>query len=308
MTDDTHLIEQLRDAMHAHTDDAEVPDRFVEHARRTARRRTARRAAAAGVPLLTAAGLATALVAGGGWSRGSPRTASVPQVSVGAGQAHDAAFVVGKVKADVAADGHHGIVTSGIYYPHGQVSPRGALTHLAGKQGGQYTYTAPDGAVYWHSDSTTSPFEESDVWLPTTDGRYMWTGLLINGAQRTYSEGRRVVASPFSLGPRPNIVSRPSAVRRALQDGRFSLTGTTTIDGTRAITLSATLPATKLVSSERLVLYVDAQTYQPLRTADGYARRFGLTVEDWLPATSENIAKAKDRAIPAGYTRVARAY
>ncbi len=29
----------------------------------------------------------------------------------------------------------------------------------------------------------------------------------------------------------------------------------------------------------------------------------GPYVADWLPATSENIAKAKDASIPAGYTK-----
>lgn len=52
-------------------------------------------------------------------------------------------------------------------------------------------------------------------------------------------------------------------------------------------------------------LYVDALTYQPLRTvtvADGNPSPY---VADWMPATPGNIAKAKeDEPIPVGYTKV----
>jgi hypothetical protein len=55
-------------------------------------------------------------------------------------------------------------------------------------------------------------------------------------------------------------------------------------------------------------LYVDALTHQPLRTvtvADGNPRPY---LADWMPATPENIAKAKDDdSIPAGYTKVGQA-
>ena len=57
-----------------------------------------------------------------------------------------------------------------------------------------------------------------------------------------------------------------------------------------------------------LTLYVDARTYQPLRTVtvvDGNPS--GPYVADWMPATPDNIAKAKDNSIPAGYTKVDRA-
>jgi hypothetical protein len=51
------------------------------------------------------------------------------------------------------------------------------------------------------------------------------------------------------------------------------------------------------------VLYVDAQSFQPLRMAwqvEGAGHV--LSVENWMAATATNIALAKDDSIPAGYT------
>jgi hypothetical protein len=42
LINDNDLIDELRDGMRAHTDRTEVPQGFVDHARRTARRRSAR--------------------------------------------------------------------------------------------------------------------------------------------------------------------------------------------------------------------------------------------------------------------------
>jgi hypothetical protein len=81
--------------------------------------------------------------------------------------------------------------------------------------------------------------------------------------------------------------------------------GTATIDGTPAIALTFTLGS---VPPANAVLYVDAQTDQPLRlawqvTGGGHV----LSVEDWMGATTGNIALAKNETIPAGYAQAAPA-
>jgi hypothetical protein len=57
-----------------------------------------------------------------------------------------------------------------------------------------------------------------------------------------------------------------------------------------------------------LTLYVDAQTYQPLRTVSVLDGHPGLLVADWMPATSDTIAQATANPILAGYTKVDKAY
>lgn len=58
------------------------------------------------------------------------------------------------------------------------------------------------------------------------------------------------------------------------------------------------------VVSTDLTLYVDAQTYEPLRTVLVLGGLPSLWVADWVPATPDNIATATDDSIPAGYTKV----
>ena len=79
--------------------------------------------------------------------------------------------------------------------------------------------------------------------------------------------------------------------------------GTPRVNGTQAIALSVKLPR---VADLRYTLYVDAQTYQPLRTVtvSTSAENSTANVADWVQATPANIAKAEDNSIPAGYAKV----
>ena len=92
-------------------------------------------------------------------------------------------------------------------------------------------------------------------------------------------------------------------MQQALQSGQVIQAGATTIDGTQAIALSVAAP-----QSLQFTVYVDAQTYQPLRTVTVGTEPGNSTayVADWVPATPANIASAKDDSIPAGYTEVDR--
>ena len=50
---------------------------------------------------------------------------------------------------------------------------------------------------------------------------------------------------------------------------------------------------------------VDAQTYQPLLEVTTISGNSAPPyISDWLPATPDNIAKAKGEPIPAAYTKV----
>jgi hypothetical protein len=97
--------------------------------------------------------------------------------------------------------------------------------------------------------------------------------------------------------------SRPRYSRRC--SGQATQKGTTTVHGTLAIALSITVPRARNLHR---TLYVDALTCQPLRTvtvADGNPWPY---VADWMPATPDNIAKAKDGdSIPVSYTKVDKA-
>jgi hypothetical protein len=75
--------------------------------------------------------------------------------------------------------------------------------------------------------------------------------------------------------------------------------GRTTVHGTPAIALS--LPDRR----GQYILYVDARTGQPLRTVSTTRGNPSPPyVTDWVPATRENIARAEDDSIPAGYKKV----
>ncbi len=105
------------------------------------------------------------------------------------------------------------------------------------------------------------------------------------------------------------LASSPSEVRQALQSGRVTRKGTTTVNGTPAVALSVTVPGGMPdARSVHLTLHVDARTYQPLRTVTvAGGNPGGPYVADRMPATPDNIAKARDGSIPAGYTKARRA-
>jgi hypothetical protein len=141
---------------------------------------------------------------------------------------------------------------------------------------------------------------------PVVNGKSDVTLTVINSENRTYSQTQTeysVPANAPATAPAAGLQSSPSEIQRALQNGRVTREGTTTVYGSRAIALSVTLPR---VVDLHYTLYVDAQTYQPLRTVTvgASADNSATNVADWIPATPGNIAKATDNSIPAGYTKV----
>jgi hypothetical protein len=126
---------------------------------------------------------------------------------------------------------------------------------------------------------------------------------IINLATHTYDQAQFERTSA-SNGPAPNLDRSPSQVQRALHNGQVTFNGTATVNGTQAIALSIKVPPVSGARSATLALYVDAHTYQPLRTVTTFDGHPDLLVADWMPATPRNVAHAKADAIPAGYTKV----
>jgi hypothetical protein len=290
--DDDELIDRLQAGIAERQSGISAPDGLGDDARRAARQRTATRAAGAGLPVLAAAGVAAVLAASSG---GRP-------VKV-----QETAYIVKRVKARIAAAGQDGTVIHAYGYARGKVSSDGSLIDLGWKLGDVYDFTAPDGSEYlrevmYRRDG--SPYlTMTDHYSPDGDGTTSDAQTIVNPRSETYSQTRYSgISDPRSGAATPNLYSSPSKVQQALQRGQVTRTGTATIDGTEAIALAIAVPRASLT------LYVDAHTYQPLRTVTVYDGLRDLEVADWAPATASTIAKAKDDAVPAGYERVDKAH
>jgi hypothetical protein len=320
-SDDNDLIDRLQSGIAERQSGISAPDGIGEHARHAARQRTARRAIGAGLPVLAAASLATVLAVssgpaptaptgtGAGGSSGSALSAPTGPVTV-----QDTAYIVKRVKARVA-DSHNGTVIHSYNYAKGDVSSDGSLVNLGWKIDDEYDYAAPAGTVYMSSalnNADGSPYlTGSNVLVPDGhgDGKGVDTRILVNPATHTYSQAQfSGVSDPQAGLPTPNLYSTASEVQQALRSGQVTQKGTATVNGTQAIALSIRVPSVRGAVNQDLTLYVDAQTYQPLRTVAVLDGHPDLLVADWIPATPDNIAQAKDDSIPAGYTKVDRVY
>jgi hypothetical protein len=142
--DDNDLIERLQSGIAARQSDISAPDGIGDRARRAARRRTATRATGAGVPVLAAAGVAAVLAT----SSGSGSTAASGPSGSAPVKLEDTAYIVERVKANLAEAGQEGTVIHAYGYASGNVSSDGSLLNLGWKLGGMYDYTAPDGTEY----------------------------------------------------------------------------------------------------------------------------------------------------------------
>jgi hypothetical protein len=219
------------------------------------------------------------------------------------------ASIVTHAKAETA-DAGRSIVRHSYGYARGHVNPDGSFVHPGPKTGEEYLYIAPDATRYtrsWQCNKDGSPTEiiGHSVMGPVLDGAQTKTVTIINHADHTYTRQRTEhsvtadAAAPRRSGL--DLESSPPDVQQALQSGQATRKGTTTLQGTPALAISITVPA---APNLHRTLYVDAQTYQPLRTvtlADGNPQPY---VADRMPATPANIAKANDHSIPPGYTNV----
>ena len=310
--DDTDLIAQLQSGIAERQSSVSAPEGMGAAARRAARRRTATRAVTAGVPVLAAAGVATMLAtnsgSGSAAAGGSRAGGSAHAASNGPVQTEDTAYIVKRVKAKIAEDAPSSLVIHLSVYGGGDVKSDGSLVTVGPKLSDGYEYAAADGSAYFrdtlhNADGSAFSISINDL-SPAADGKYDDTRTLIKPAARSYSQ-RQFKGISFSSaydGSDLTLQSSPSHVRRALQSGKVTQMGTTTVNGTHAIALGIKLPAA--AAGDNLTLYVDAQTYQPLRTVSSVDGQPGLLINDWMPATADNIAMAEDDSIPTGYTKV----
>jgi hypothetical protein len=304
--DDNDLIDKLQSAIAERQSGISAPDGIGDQARRGARKRTATRVVGAGVPVLAAASVATVLAVSSGSS--SP---AAPGPGAGPVKVEDTAYIVRRVKAKIA-DSQGGAVIHDYSYARGDVSSDGSLVNLGSKIADEYDYAAADGTTYmrsaWNNLDGSPYLTGSNVLVPdgNGDGKGVDTRTLINPATHTYSQAQfSGVSDPKAGLPTPNLYSSSSEVQQALQSGQVTHEGTATVNGRQAIALSIKLAST---ADADLTLYVDAQTYQPLRTVMAIDGHPDLLVADWMPATPANVAHAKHDAIPAGYAKVDKAY
>ncbi len=259
----------------------------------------------------TAAAVAAGVIVASGLGRASstPRLAfpGVHASRVPSVQSEDTAYIVSRVKARVAA-AQTGTVVRYALYSGGDVTADGSLVNLGWKMDEGYEYAAPDSTQYAHD---TMYYQDGSIelatfedWTPgATADRGTDTETVINPDADEYSQTRyEATFNPNLVAtPRPDVFSTPAQIQQALQSGRVTQQGTLTIDGTQAIALSMIAPNAPGNPSTDVALYVDAQTYEPLRTVAIVGS--DLTVSDWVPAAADNIAAAKDESIPAGYTK-----
>jgi hypothetical protein len=295
---DNDLIDELRDSMQAHTDRAEVPPGFADEARRTARRRSARRAAAAGTPLIAAAGVAAVLATGGGSAGPSSPETPAPTVAVGGGQIQDTACIVRRVSARLAtveSDVVKTVETGGNGNPGTNVTVT------------SWAYTDPQSGVEYTSSDMASPsgtsiYVQFMVGTPAGNGaRWVYTNL--DPVQHLYA------VSSGAGSTRPTLADDIQRIKKQLNSGRAAVDGGATVDGQPTIKL--TMPAQE--GGWTSTLYVNPQTYAPVRSfgeapvnPQDPSADTDTTTEEWLPATSENIANARLGQIPANYTQVSQ--
>jgi hypothetical protein len=315
LLDDDDLIDRLQSAIAEHQSGISAPQGIGGAARRAARKRTATWVLGV-APVLAAAGVAIGLAASSGSGPTGTRAAGAGGSALSAPtdpvKTQHVAYIIKRVRAKVA-DGRGGIVIRSYTYDKGDVSMDGSLVNLGTKIAEEYDYAAADGITYtrtaWIGRDGSAYLTGSNVLVPDADndGRGIDTRTLVDPVTRTYSQSRFAgVSSPVGGQLTPNLDSSASEVQRALSKGQVTETGTATIAGTHAIALSIRLPNLPGAGDTHLTMYVDAQSYQPLRTVETLDGAPDLQVADWMPATPDNVLQAKNDLIPAGYTKVAQ--
>lgn len=135
----------------------------------------------------------------------------------------------------------------------------------------------------------------------TTQGPHTAEIIDVEYATRTWSSQRSssvLLAGDLS----------PSLIRDEIASGRFTVLGRVSLDGRQSIEL--TWSSSFGPMTVRTTLWVDAQTYLPLRSVQTQTAQHGMLLEtdttayQILPATPANLGLLKP-PIPAGFTRTA---
>jgi hypothetical protein len=117
----------------------------------------------------------------------------------------------------------------------------------------------------------------------------------------TWSRFTALVSSTSDVGA--DGIFNPAALVRGIANGAWWVVARTRLDGQQAIELSETGRGTALIEPLPTLLWINAQTYLPMRLISGTAStEMGLFSFSYLPATPANLALLRT-PIPAGYPR-----
>jgi|HubBroStandDraft_6_1064221.scaffolds.fasta_scaffold110129_3 hypothetical protein len=123
----------------------------------------------------------------------------------------------------------------------------------------------------------------------------------VNTPAGTWSRFTALVSSTSDVGARG--IFNPAALVRGIASGAWRVVARTRLDGQQAIELSETGRGTDLIEPLPTLLWVNAQTYLPMRLVGGTAStEMGVSNFSYLPATPANLALLQP-PVPAGYPR-----
>jgi hypothetical protein len=123
----------------------------------------------------------------------------------------------------------------------------------------------------------------------------------VNTLAGTWSRFTALVSSTSDVGA--NGIFNPAALVRGIASGAWRVVARTRLDGQQAIELSETGRGTALIEPLPTLLWVNAQTYLPMRLVGGTAStEMDVFNFSYLSATPANLALLRP-PIPAGYPR-----
>jgi hypothetical protein len=324
MPDHAQLEEALTHQLHACTDGLSPRNDLAERAitrHHRARRRTQLAGATAVVAAVAAGVVATGAVGGsqatsipGSGGPTVPRTAIAPMTHT-----LDTAYIVSRVRAHLA---HLAIAGKGQILEKTSTIGNGTADSPVVHNTDRAYIDPRSGVAYQRSvDSSANGTTLSINELVTTpDNGVLHTRItFLDPLQHTYFTPRNISAPPggsvasATSSTQLGIKSTARQIDQALSSNTVKQTGTATIDGQSTIKLSVA-PAPQLVKAglprqTTITLYVNAQTYQPIKEVevvpdvhDPSAGR-NTSTSTWLPTTAATIALTKLQ-IPVGYKQV----
>lgn len=295
MNSDSQIVRELRSALDDEAENLRVPPGAAQRARTRARRRRTARGLLAGVPVVAlAAGLVIAAQsrtpgpATSATGTASSPAAPAPSRQAGAPRVETAAYVTKHVEAALAnVDSYIVRETTNSY-------PGGTYTSWTDPRTGSAYATQGTGSrkvLSWNS----SYFLHRVLRWRTTEADYSshtWFVSVIHAAGP--------VQGPL---PKPAVggVLSAAQLRKALQKGVMRVVGHGYINGRPATALKAR------IGIVALEVWVDAQTFQPVREIRGFGGRLkGALVfnESWAARTPGLVSLANHPQIPAGFTQV----